>query len=691
MKKKIFFTILFTLVFASMLMLVVSAKPYDASRTTVSYTDASGVTHEVPVIKYADATPESVASSLGNNASMQQLFVDDSAFVILKATDGTLTAYPTWYIIEPSGSSSSYVAVSEVEYTYVNSKSGKTYERGATLYVEFPEGMTHLRNNGVWGRGTHYEKNVTEIAIPKSVTVAQSTAFNNNTTLKKVYIREGSLMTAIEDYSFEGCSALEYFQFESLTKLTTIDGFANDKKLGGELDLSKNTGLKTIGNNAFLNTLIGKVTLPDSVESIGAKAFCGANFYFASPYLPRNLTTLGNEFLSGTKNLNSLLIFPVGVTSIDDEGFSGCYPADSTQTFTMVFLGKMTKLYVDGHTYVNWGAQTNIYFAQNSLSEVQAKVYSYTDKQTGELGSVIVDNTSTGTLDLDIATQSPQSTTKVGDNFIRLYFCSDNGVVETSHILTNEGNDITEDRGTFVMEGHTHYGAQVLTKETCGEDGFDGINCIACDLLQGTKIPATGNHTPNEDDGNCETEVLCTVCAQTVKEALSHAIGEVMSYENGYSSKGLYVSGCTNEGCTHNQINVLEPLFVSYGYSKEEEGVGIEHKVKVNKAAIEAYEAFLAEQKGEATYIFYGIVAAISEGENSAPLTSDGKVADGYKAVSADMTNTAYTLLSIKISGITNQETELNCNVYIIVDGKVNYINGDKTGDYAKNIKYSEL
>ena len=380
-----------------------------SDRKTISYTDANGETHSVPVVKYDDATAESVASVLGNNATVQARFVDNSSYAILKATDGTLTAYPTWYIIEPSGSSETYVAISEVEYTYVNSKSGKTYERGATLYVEFPEGMTHLRNNGVWGRGTHYEKNVTEIVIPKSVIVAQDTAFENNTTLKKVHIKAGSAMTTIEDYAFESCTALEYFQFENLTQLTSIDGFANSKKLSGDLDLSKNTQLKTIGNNAFLNTTIAKVTLPDSVESIGSKAFCGSNFYFASPYLPKNLTSVGNEFLSGTKNLNSLLIFPEGVTSIDDEGFSGCYPADSSQTFTIVFLGKMTKVYIDGHTYLNWGAQTNIYFAQNSLSDVKANVYSYTDKATGALGSAIANNTSTGTLDLDIASQSPQS------------------------------------------------------------------------------------------------------------------------------------------------------------------------------------------------------------------------------------------------------------------------------------------
>ena len=679
MKKRLLLTFILTMALACLFIIGVSASPYDETRTTIEYTDASGVTHEVPVVKYDDATPQTVATALGNNASMQALFVDDSALVVLKATDGTLTAYPTWYIIEPSGNSSSYVAVSEVEYAYVNSKSGKTYEKGATLYVEFPEGMTHLRNNGVWGRGTHYEKNVTEIAIPKSVTVAQSTAFQKNTTLKKVYIREGSLMTAIEDYSFEECSALEYFQFESLTKLTSIDGFAGATKLGGELDLSKSTELKTIGNNAFLNTLIGKVALPDSVESIGSKAFCGANFYFASPYLPRNLKTLGNEFLSGTKNLNSLLIFPEGITSIDDEGFSGCYPADSSQTFTMVFLGKMTKLYIDGHTYLNWGAQTNIYFAQNSLSEVQAKVYAYTDKQTGALGAVIVDNSSTGTLDLDIASASPQSLTQVGDNFIRLYFCSGNGVVETSHILTNEGNDITEDRGTFVMENHTHYGAQLYTAPTCGDEGFDGVKCIACDTNVGKTIPATGNHTV-EDDGDCTTEALCSACQNVIIEALVHNLGESYDYSNGYTNVGVYISGCLNTGCTHGETTEIPALVTSKGYSQDSTSTAVVLGLTFNKDAIESYEKYLG------TEISYGLIASKVQ-DDLCPIDVSGEAKEG--AIKADFTGAKYSIFQLKITNIENKDALFHCSGYFVVGNEISYINGTTHESTSITVSYN--
>ena len=157
MKKKILMLAIMVLAIASMLVLSASA----SERTSISYTDASGVTHDVPIVKYDDDVA-TVAGVLGNNATQQGYFADNSSYVILKASDGSLTAYPTWYIIEPSGTSKDYIAISEVEYGYVNSKSGKTYSKGATLYVEFPEGMTHLRNNGVWGK-----EHIMKIMLPK--------------------------------------------------------------------------------------------------------------------------------------------------------------------------------------------------------------------------------------------------------------------------------------------------------------------------------------------------------------------------------------------------------------------------------------------------------------------------------------------------------------------------------------------
>ena len=134
MKIKLFTFIAAIAAVCCMLAVFVSA----SDRTSITYKDVDNVTHEVPIVKYDDATANTVASVLGNNSTMQECFADDSSYVILKATDGSLTAYPTWYIIEPYGTNTQYVAISEIEYGYVNSKSDKTYEKGA-LQVDISE------------------------------------------------------------------------------------------------------------------------------------------------------------------------------------------------------------------------------------------------------------------------------------------------------------------------------------------------------------------------------------------------------------------------------------------------------------------------------------------------------------------------------------------------------------------------
>ena len=126
MKKKLIFALALVAIFAFTFAICAFAN----ERTSISYTDADGNVHNVPIIKNEEATPEAVAAVLGNNASMQACFMDNDAYVVLKAKDGTLEAFPTWYIIEPKDNNPSYVAVSEVEYAYVNTLSKKTYELG---------------------------------------------------------------------------------------------------------------------------------------------------------------------------------------------------------------------------------------------------------------------------------------------------------------------------------------------------------------------------------------------------------------------------------------------------------------------------------------------------------------------------------------------------------------------------------
>lgn len=64
------------------------------------------------------------------------------------------------------------------------------------------------------------------------------------------------------------------------------------------------------------------------------------------------------------------------------------------------------------------------------------------------------------------------------------------------------------------------------------------------------------DHANVEDDGNCETAVVCTTCGETVKEAMTHAYTkktvsqDALATEATCSAKAAYYYSCSNDGCT---------------------------------------------------------------------------------------------------------------------------------------------
>ena len=673
MKKKVLLVFIMAMALACVLSISAFAAAYDENRTSIEYIDANGSSHTVPVVKIDGTTPEKVIegikldTSRGHRNSLTALTAmqDDSAYVILADSTGALTAYPSWYIIDAMDDG--VVAIFEISYGYLNSEdvvkqTKKEYSEGAIRYIEFPNGMVCARNNGVFGikqNSTPYETNVTDIYFPSTVTKMES-AFNSLPHLKNAYFMPENGITEIPSGTFSN-STVQYVQFENLTNLEKIDGFTRTD-LQGDLDLSK-TKLKTIKSGAFqYNDDLGKITLPDTVERIEGSAFeyCGSA-YLASPYLPTSLTYVGSRFFAYNDNLNETYIFPEGVTQLDSEPFqdSSRPGGPSGKKLNLVFLGKVTGVvYLNGNGHQKHADEVTVYFAQNSLSE-----YNQNGFKIKPSGSSV--------------TSIP--------NAIRAVFCNGTGActngvvtgVEYIYIRNTEGTSFTSDYVNdteygFDFENHTHYGARICTPATCGDNGFEGSNCIICDSRQGEIIPATGNHT-YEDDFNCETAVSCDVCGDEVISAKIHTLDVKVTYDKGITAKGVKYSECTNEGCNHSTSEEAVAVIKFLGYSAKQRGDNICVGYAIDEEMLELY--------GKEFNI--GIVVSVPKDEaGKSPLyIEEGNIKGVGKTIVAPV-SLNHTAFNFKICNFTEEHynTELVMCAYLVVDNEISYLCGGANG-----------
>ena len=639
MKKKILLIATMIMLFAFVLSISVFAYAYEENRTTIEYNGQS-----VSVIT-SDATVDEVAKALGNNATMQGLFKDDNALVILADNNGNLFAFPTWYIIEPKDYNPSYAAISEVEYTFVNTLvEGSTFAKGAVRYIEFPHGMTAVRNNNVFGNRDFYEVNVTDVHIPSTVNSIEGGAFGSAPKLKNVYIEKGNGITAISGGTFSN-SSVEYVQFENLTELVSIDGFSNTK-LSCDVDLS-NSKLKTIVSGTFKDsTGINKISLPDTVESIGEGAFQNiGSGYLASPYLPKNLTFIGKWFFAYNDNLLETYIFPAGVKALADEPFQnskvGGGPAG--KELNLVFLGEVTGIvYLNGGGHQKHAENVTVYFAQNSLDQYNKNGFKI-KPSTNSVLSV------------------PEA--------IKAVFCKGIGAgtngnvtgVEYAYITNMDGTSYTSDYVNhadygFDFENHTHFGALTRVENNCAVDGSETIACIVCDRDIVTHLAATGKH--NYVQGQC------TVCGKFYcTSGGDHIIKVEAVYANGFASAGVVVNKCQSEGCTHEEkIRDIGALFTCLGYSAPEDGRGgIAIGFIVNNVAIAEYEEITGKT------LKCGVFAVVKDklGDNDV-FAEDGTVADGV--INADIAD-EFVAFELKIEGFTDKykATKLAIGAYVAV------------------------
>ncbi|MCR5743281.1 MAG: leucine-rich repeat protein [Lachnospiraceae bacterium] len=196
---------------------------------------------------------------------------------------------------------------------------------------------------------------ITNVVIGKDITSIEVGAFDSCSNLTTVTFENLSSLESIGDCAFYHCGNLTTVTFENLSSLESIGNFAFYECSNlTTVTLENLSSLESIGNFAFCDCDIREMTIPASVESIGANAF-GGNGNMTSITLPYRFSDMVDDgrlllLPDGCEvNYTYLISFDANTTddvsgTMDNQG----YAVDGTVTLNANAFVR------DGYNFVGW-------------------------------------------------------------------------------------------------------------------------------------------------------------------------------------------------------------------------------------------------------------------------------------------------------------------------------------------------
>ena len=359
-----------------------------------------------------------------------------------------------------SGSTYSVTSIEDWTFSYCSSLTS----------VEIPNSVTSIGEAAF-----RYCSSLTSVEIPNSVTSIGDYAFEHCSSLTSVEIPNS--VTSIGDDAFSWCSSLTsvvignsvtsigYCAFEHCDGLTSIAVAENNQTYDSRNNCNAIIETQT-------NTLIAgcsKTTIPNSVTSIGYRAFFGCSS-LTSVEIPNSVTSIGPYAFSACSSLTSVEI-PNSVTSIEGYAFSDCSSLTSVEIPNcVIYIGvgafsgcsSLTSIAVaeDNQTYDSRNncnaiieTQTNTLIAGCSETTIPNSVTSIGEsafKYCSSLTSVVIPNSVTSIgygafSDCDGLTsvEIPNSVTSIGD--VAFLDCSSLTSVVIPNSVTSIGSDAFRD------------------------------------------------------------------------------------------------------------------------------------------------------------------------------------------------------------------------------------------------------
>lgn len=519
--------------------------------------------------------------------------------------------------------------------------SGPFSSIGNSTYRECPnlKKLTVVNTGDTYVTAGNGESNTVleELRLEGKINITGTPAFQNNYTLKHVYIGDG--VQTLGTYAFYKCYSLETMYLAD--SVVTIDDRAIDMDGKGN---QRSTSFMFVDENGNMDN-----TLPTSLE------------------------TIGGHFLKWINIANTELIFPEGFTNHSSEqayDFEGTtYP----NGFRLIYLGKMTKINLHKFYQHNESKDIAVYLTKNSPSDIKNYRVNVNIAENGALShGTYAGVNENGTLEivLDDRLHNNIDATK----YIKFIFCGTQEVCFVTRVNIVWETNTSSNWGNFVSMPVTY--AQL-------ETAYNLYNTANPDA----KATLPANHpilsAPEYSDATCTEDggikTFCLGCGQVASiEKTEDAKGHNFDYVNGnatlvsyvyenYLANGTKTVACAN--CQEHKEFDIPALFACQGYSVCQDGtIGFAIGYRVDVGAIDEYQNVTGKT------VKYGLyAAAMSKLDGNDILDENGDPTDG--SIKAEISDTDFVAFELKITGFAADQKDAK----VAIGAYVAVTNGEET------------
>ena len=595
---------------------------------------------------------DTITYETGENAIAYKEGFDTTSRVMLENGDGTYSTYPANYIIKGNDD---VFSANELDFGNLKTASGNTtYTNASIVRFEMPKGFKSVEGSTFRLTTGLKPTSMLTIKIPEGVTSFGGYMFYNNNVVVEVELPD-TLETIEGQETFIKATSLKSISIPA--SLTSIPKQAfNQCTALEEVDFSKCTSLKTIGDSAFHGcTKLTAVSIPEGVETMKVYAFfgCSALTYVS---IPSTVTTMGGNMF---ENCTSMQTVVCKAQAVGDKMLTGCKTVTSLTLENTKTIGE--------YAFFNCKGITSVTIPEGVTSIGSCAFYGCTALTSAYVPSTV---TTMGEKVFEACSELQTVVCKaqvLGGRM--LYLCNKITSLTLENTVTVGAHAFYQAGPKGFVSGTTLVFPETLT--TIEKNAFDYFYFETITLpktlvsVDSTAF-TTGNYlkkilfTGTEEQassliGTAKAYELVNHCA--VYHNNEHVFDKTTYLFTSFVEESYVDGNCSTCGL-EGARTVVEPIFYGFGYAKRIEKAESNERAMVfsyfiNKESLEVYQSY---NKGEA--IGYGVIAVfeskLANGESIInPLDASGQRVN-QNVMNCDLTGKGLTSIDLLIKGDTS-------------------------------------